>query len=208
MTVTKTTKSTKAAPKKASAGNILAVKRQLRRSRPVFKRHGSHRKAELSDRWKKPRGLHNKLKDSKRGCGPAVSDGYRTPESVRGKHISGYAIVHVANVAALAGLDKETHGIVISSVGAKRQLEILAAAHKAGLRVLNHNAEKRTSELTARFVKGQEAREQARNAKKVTESKKEKSAKKAEAATAAPSEDEVKAAEEKAKKEVLTSKNQ
>ena len=205
MTITKTTK-TKTAPKK-TGGNLLAVKRQLRRSRPVFKRHGSHRKAELSDRWKKPRGLHNKLKDSKRGCGPAVSDGYRTPEAVRGKHISGLAIVHVSNVTALVGVDKETHGIVISSVGAKRQLEILAAAHKAGIRVLNHNAEKRTSELTARFVKGQQDREHARSAKKVTETKKEKSAKKTEAA-ATLSDEEVKAAEEKAKKEVLTSKNQ
>jgi large subunit ribosomal protein L32e len=207
MAVTKTTK--KSAPKKAGASSLLAVKRQLRRSRPVFKRHGAHRKAELSDRWKKPRGLHNKLKDNKRGCGPVVGDGYRTPEAVRGLHISGLAIVHVATVAALTGIDKETHGIVISSVGAKRQLEILAAAQKAGIRVLNHNVEKRTSELKARFTQSKEAREQARAEKKTAETKKEKAAKKAEtAAEAAPSEDEVKAAEEKAKKEVLTSKNQ
>lgn len=210
MTITKTTKAGKATGKKASASSLLTVKRQLRRSRPVFKRHGSHRKAELSDRWKKPRGLHNKLKDSKRGCGPSVMDGYRTPVEVRGLHISGLAIVHVANVSTLTGVDKATHGIVISRVGAKRQLEIMAAAHKAGIRVLNHNVEKRTSELKARFTKGKEEREQARASKKATEAKTEKkSAKKADAAAAAePSEDEVKAAEEKAKKEVLTSKNQ
>jgi large subunit ribosomal protein L32e len=207
MTVTKTTKKN-AAPKKG-ATNLLTVKRQLRRSRPVFKRHGAHRKAELSERWKKPRGLHNKLKDNKRGCGPVVSDGYRTPEAVRGLHISGLAIVHVATVDALTGIDKATQGVVISRVGAKRQLEIMAAAHKAGIRVLNHNVEKRTSELKARFTKGKEEREQARAAKKATETKTDKKAKKADAAAdVEPSEDEVKAAEEKAKKEVLTSKNQ
>lgn len=207
MAVTKTTKKT-AAPKK-SAGSLLTVKRQLRRTRPVFKRHGAHRKAELSDRWKKPRGLHNKLKDNKRGCGPVVGDGYRTPQAVRGLHISGLQIAHVATVAAVSGLNKETHGIVVASVGAKRQLEIIAAAQKAGVRVLNHNSEKRSAELTARFTQDKAAREQARAAKKAAETKTEKKAKKAEAAAeATPSDDEVKAAEEKAKKEVLTSKNQ
>jgi len=204
MTVTKTTKKT-AAPKKTGASSLLTVKRQLRRTRPVFKRHGAHRKAELSDRWKKPRGLHNKLKDNKRGSGPVVGDGYRTPAAVRGMHISGLQIAHVATVAEVAAVDKATHGVVIARVGAKRQLELIAAAQKAGVRVLNHKADARTAELTARFTKGKQERDSARAAKQAAETKKEKAAKKAEAAEAKPSEDEQKAAEEKAKKEVLTS---
>jgi large subunit ribosomal protein L32e len=211
MTTTKPTKSVKTAKAatspKRGAGNLLAVKRQLRRTRPVFKRHGAHRKAELSDRWKKPRGLHNKLKDNKRGCGPVVSDGYRTPEAVRGHHVSGLAIVHVATVDALAGLDAATQGIVIARVGGKRQLEIMAAATKAGIRVLNHDVEKRTAELTARFTAGKQERERAREAKKAAEAKKAKAAKKADT-PAAESDEDHKAAEEKAKKEVLTGKDQ
>jgi large subunit ribosomal protein L32e len=231
MAVTKQTKTTKGASKSSagkSGANLLTVKRQLRRSRPVFKRHGSHRKAELSDRWKKPRGLHNKLKDNKRGCGPVVGDGYRTPKAVRGMHISGLSIVRVANVKELQGIDTATQGIVIAGIGAKKQLEILAEASKRGIRVLNHQLEKRISELKARAAKVKEEREETRASKKAKEAKETKASskdKKADAAAeSAESDDEKqgtrsvhargkevsaeKAVEEKAKKEVLTSKNQ
>jgi large subunit ribosomal protein L32e len=203
---TKTAKSAKTGKISRARGDLIAVKRQLRRTRPVFKRHAAHRKAELSERWKKPRGLHNKLKDSKRGCGPAVTDGYRTPQAVRGLHVSGLRVAHVATTSDLVSLDPKTTGVVVASVGAKRQLEILNACEKAGIRVLNHKADARAKELTERFTKSKEARENAREQKKTAESKKAKDAKKAPVADETP--EEHKTSEEKAKKEVLTSKNQ
>jgi large subunit ribosomal protein L32e len=194
-----------AAKASRSSGNALSIKRQLRRTRPAFTRHHPHRKASLGDKWKKPRGLHNKLKDRKRGCGPWVSDGYRTPEAVRGMHISGLVIAHVANASQLTGLDPKTTGVVIARTGAKRQIELIAACQKAGLRVLNHK-DTRAQELTSRFTTRKEAREEARAAAKAKQAKagaKTKAAPKADL-----SEEEKKAEEERLKQEVLTSKDQ
>lgn len=183
----------------------LNVKRQLRRTRPSFTRHRPDRKASLAESWRKPRGLHNKLKDRKKGCGAWIADGYRTPADVRGLHISGLAIVRVANVAELAGVDAKTSGVVIASVGAKRQLEIIAEAKKLGVRVLNHNADKREKQLTERFSLKKADRAAAL---------KEKAAKENAAANAKPakeaaqSDEEKKKAADEIKKEVLTSKEQ
>jgi large subunit ribosomal protein L32e len=193
---------------KKNRANLLTVKRQLRRTRPVFTRHRPDRKASLADNWRKPRGLHNKLKDRKRGCGPWIADGYRTPEAVRGFHISGLAIAHVANRKELDAVDATTHGVVIARVGAKRQLELLAVAKEKGVRVLNHKADARVAELTAKFTAAKQERKAARaaaEAKASTQTKKEKAKP---AKQDAPSADEKRDEQEKIKEEVLTSKNQ
>lgn len=176
----------------------------MRRTRPVFTRHRPDRKASLDERWKKPRGLHNKLKDRKRGCNAWVSGGYRTPVEVRGMHISGLSIVHVANAKQLDGVNKETHGIVISAVGAKRQLELLAAAKDAGIRVLNHNSEERTKELTTRFKAAAADRKTARDAAAAKAATQSKKAKPTKPAADTRTDAEKRDAEDKIKEEVLT----
>jgi large subunit ribosomal protein L32e len=199
---------TKAASKGAKdAKQSMTVKRQLRRTRPSFTRHRPDRKTSLGTNWRKPRGLHNKLKDRKKGCGAWISDGYRTPTEVRGTHISGLTIVRVATVPELSGVDAKTNGIVIASVGAKRQLEILAEAKKLGVRVLNHNAEKREKLLTQRFTTKKADRLAAAKEKAAKQVELKGKASKAAKEDAVSDEEKKKVADE-IKKEVLTSKEQ
>ncbi len=202
------TKTTKSPAKKAGTKTAaLAVKRKLRSSTPKFQRHANYRKVRLDKRWKKPRGLHNKQRDNKRGSSPRPSDGYRTPPSVRGLHISGLEMVHVSQVAQLASINKETQAVVVASVGGKRQREILEACMKAGLRVLNHKPEARIKLLDSRRSAKQAKLAAARKSKE--ESEKQKSAKSAkkEKADAELSDEEKKEQQDKLKEEVLTSKN-
>jgi large subunit ribosomal protein L32e len=206
-TPAKPAKTAKVAPKKGDRANLMAVKRQLQRTRPKFTRHRPDRKSSLDDRWKKPRGLHNKLKDRKRGCAPWVSDGYRTPVEVRGLHISGLAIVRVANVKELAAVDAQTSGVVIAAVGAKRQLEILRACAQKNIRVLNHKSNDRIATIESRFAKAKEERQVAREESKKKAAEKEKAAAKTKEEPA-QSEEEKRDEQEEIKKEVLTGKEQ
>ena len=195
------TKSTKSSPSSA-----LRVKRTLHAARPTFRRHGSQRKSEVKAAWRKPRGLHNKQKDNKKNRLARPDNGWRTPQEVRGLHMSGLVIVRVETLAHLEGLTPAQHGVVIAGVGAKKQLALIDAASKKGLRVLNFKAQDRTAELIGRFNSRQERREKARQAKAETAKKNEKAAKDRKPVEEAVSEDEKKAEQEKLKEEVLTDK--
>src|SRR3990167_7900671 len=105
----------KPATENRPASGALRVKRLLRAARPRFTRHAPHRKARLPDSWRRPRGLHNKQRDNRKGSLPCVSDGWRTPVSVRGLHSSGLAIAHVSTLVELERVDSKTHGVVIAS---------------------------------------------------------------------------------------------
>jgi large subunit ribosomal protein L32e len=100
-----------------------------------FVRHAAHRKKRLGDKWRKPKGLHNKMRDQKKGARPMVKSGYRTAVETRGQ-AKGLVIVNVYNKADLAGLDKQKHGVVIGRVGKKLKVELLEAVQKAGLKLL------------------------------------------------------------------------
>jgi ribosomal protein L32E len=207
MSPAKTTKNTggKPAGNSKSTGTSMAVKRTLRAKTPKFKRHASYRKARLDDRWKKPRGLHNKQRDSKSGSSPKVSDGYRTPQDVRGLHISGLEMVRVHSVEQLQGVDKTSQGVVVESVGARKQLMILRAAQEQGVRVLNHKPEQRIKLIEGKRAERQMALEKNRKAKEESKKKAEKAADKKPVASEV-SEEEKKQQQEKVKEEVLTGK--
>lgn len=186
----------------------MRAKRVLRAARPTFTRHGSHRKKEVKANWRKPRGLHNKQRDNKKNRAPRPDMGWRTPVELRGVHISGLSIVRVQNPAQLAGIDAKTCGVVVAAVGAKKQLAIIDACAKIGVRVLNFKADERKQSLTAAYQARVKAREDAREAKKESEKKKEKAAKDKKSVEETLTEDEKKAEQDKIKEEVLTDKHQ
>lgn len=187
---------------KKTVSGALATKRRLRAQRPRFGRHASHRKARLDSRWKRPRGLHNKQRDTKKGSSPSISDGWRTPTSVRGLHSSGLVIVHVSRPSQLEVIDNKSQAVVISAVGGKRQHELLQACMKLGLKVLNHKPEQRVKLLEERLVKRKAHIAQARKDKEAAKAKVMQTEKKPEL-----SEEDKKKAQDKIKEEVLTSGN-
>jgi large subunit ribosomal protein L32e len=194
-----------AAKKTASkpASSAMATKRTLRAKTPKFQRHANHRKARLDTRWKKPRGLHNKQKDNKTASSPKPSSGYRTPVEVRDMHISGLRIMNVATLTQLATVNPATDGVVIASVGKKKQLALLQACVEKKIRVLNHKAEQRITHITAVRKKQQDEHTAAQKHKE--EAVKKKTAKKP--VDEKLSDEEKKEQQDKIKEEVLTSKS-
>ncbi|MFA5294903.1 MAG: 50S ribosomal protein L32e [Methanoregulaceae archaeon] len=103
-----------------------------------FKRDGAGKKKQLSESWRRPRGLHSKQRRQKKAKGPLPTPGYGSPVAVRHMHPSGYHEVRVFTPADLDGLNPEEVAIRIgATVGNKKRLVIQAQAVTAGLKILN-----------------------------------------------------------------------
>ncbi len=115
---------------------LLRVRTRQKSKKPEFNFHDSHKKKRLGTSWRKPRGLHNKLRQQIAAKGKLVRPGFGSPRAVKGYHPCGLPEVLVNNVAEL----QKAQGSVVriaAAVGMKKRLEIQAKAAQSGLKVLN-----------------------------------------------------------------------
>jgi len=92
----------------------------------------------VKKRWRRPRGIHNKLRKKEKSKGRIVTIGYRTEKSKRGLHPSGLEEVYVQNIKDLDKIDnKKQAARLASSIGKKKRQIILKRAEKLKIKVLN-----------------------------------------------------------------------
>lgn len=109
--------------------------------RASFKRAGYGTKKQLSDSWRRPRGLQSKQRMHKKAKGAHPTPGFGSPVAVRGLHPSGYEDILVHNLGELEGLDADTQAVRIAgAVGMKKREQMQNRAAELGLRVLNLKA--------------------------------------------------------------------
>jgi large subunit ribosomal protein L32e len=108
------------------------------RKKPKFLRQSSTAYKRLGKKWRKPRGVHSKVRRHEKSKGSAPSVGYRAPRELRGLHPSGFREVLVSNVNDLGKIDSKTQAAKIShAVGEKKRQEILKKAEELKIKVLN-----------------------------------------------------------------------
>ena len=92
-------------------------------------------RSELSDSWRRPRGLQSKQRLQKKAKGAHPTPGFGSPVAVRGLHPSGYEDILVHNVPELEGLDAATQAVRIAGpVGMKKREQMQIRAAELGLR--------------------------------------------------------------------------
>lgn len=118
---------------------LLTVRRSIKRKKPAFLHQEQHKHLRLKKLgWRRPTGNLSKMRIGEQGRGQKPSSGYRSPAEVRGLTRSGKVPVIVHTASELNALSPETNAAIIGGgVGRKRRLELLAAAEKAKLEVLN-----------------------------------------------------------------------
>ena len=115
---------------------LMKVRARQKKKKPEFNRCDSHKKKKLSPSWRRPRGLHNKLRQQIAAKGKLVKAGYGSPKGVRGYHPCGMREVLVSNPEDL--LDAEGCAVRIAgTVGMKKRETIEAMARDMNLKVLN-----------------------------------------------------------------------
>lgn len=119
----------------------LSVRRRQKRRKPKFRRQEWFRYKRLGKSWRKPKGLHSKMRTNKKYRPNVVRIGYGSPKAVRGLHPSGFKEILVYNVNDLKDIDPKTEAARIGhSVGTKKRIELEKKAEKLGIRVLNKGA--------------------------------------------------------------------
>jgi large subunit ribosomal protein L32e len=117
---------------------LLVMRRDMSDHRPHFLRQEWFRYQKLEGKWRKPRGIHSKMRRHYGYRAPIVSIGYRGPAAVRGLHSSGFQEVMVFNPAQLEGVDPKVQAVRIGgTVGGKKRNAIISKADEIGIRVLN-----------------------------------------------------------------------
>ena len=117
---------------------LLALRSALKSKKPDFKRQEWFRYRRLGTAWRRPQGMHSKMRRHFRYRVNVVSVGYGSPMAIRSYHPSGFKERLVHNINDLKDIDPKTHAVRIAhSVGAKKRLDIIEKADEDGIRVLN-----------------------------------------------------------------------
>ncbi len=118
--------------------DALAKRAIISGKRPAFKRQEWFRYQKLGESWRRPRGIHSKMRRGMKRRPPMVEIGYGGPSLVRGLHPSGFEEVMVYNVDGLETINPKTQAARIGgTVGVKKRLAIENRAKELGIRVLN-----------------------------------------------------------------------
>lgn len=118
--------------------SLLELKKRISAKRPRFRHYDWQKRKEVGTRWRRPRGLHNKMRKGVWGRPATVNPGYRSPVAVRGMTRDGLLPVRVYNSADLSTLNAKTEGVLLGKVGARKRALLLEECKKKGLTVLNH----------------------------------------------------------------------
>lgn len=190
---------------------LIKIKKEMKRKMPEFIRADYHKKKKLhSAKWRRPRGITNKMRLQHRGHRVVVKKGYRTPKVIRGAQKDGKSIVIVSNTNDLKNIKKDEKISISSTVGTRKKIMIIEEATKLKIEVINfRDAVKYKENAISNFNKkkeNQKTKKTVRDSKK-TEAEKKK-AKVDKKTVEEKVDDETKKSEDKKEKDkVLTQKD-
>ncbi len=121
--------------------DALKKRRTIKKKKPIFSRQIWHRYSKLNKgTWRKPRGVHSKMRKNLKSRPPNVSIGFGSPRAARGLHPSGFREVLVHNLKDMEGIDPDKEAIRIAhGVGMRKRIDIESKAEEKGIRVLNRS---------------------------------------------------------------------
>ena len=106
--------------------DLLSLRKDMKRKKPTFVVRASKLKKTIKSRWRKPKGLQNKVKKKLKGYIKMPSQGYRSPRAVRFLHNSGLKEIIVSNIKNLDKINTKEEGILLAStLGTRKKVKII-----------------------------------------------------------------------------------
>ena len=116
----------------------MKVKANLKKRQPKFIRQDAHKHKRVKQVWRSPKGLHSKMRDSRRGYRVKLQEGYHTPKAVRGLDKHGLRPTLIANVETMKTLNPKEHSLILQKgLGGRKKLAIMDEAHKHKFTIIN-----------------------------------------------------------------------
>jgi large subunit ribosomal protein L32e len=188
---------------------LLELRRKLKAKKPNFRRADAHKKAKLGNAYRKPKGLQNKMRLSKKGYRKTIKVGYGSPRQVKDLTRDGLRQIRVCSMKDLLTVNPKTDGAELSrTLGMKKKLVLIAKALELKIKILNVKEPQKFIDEANKKVEDKKAKKVARDEKKKAKEKKkaektiESKVKESEAAT----EEETKVKEKKELDKTLISK--
>ena len=144
---------------------LLELRKKLNAKRPDFMHYDHQKRKEVGTRWRRPRGLHNKMRLGKFGKPATVNVGYRNPAQVRGLDKSGLVPVLVNTLSDLEGFDAKTQGVLMGSIGARKRSDLLGVCKAKGFKVLNFKIDGEMSRIKDMLSARKQSRKEQEQAK-------------------------------------------
>jgi large subunit ribosomal protein L32e len=121
--------------------DALEKRKLVASRRPTFVRQEYHRRQKLQKTgWRRPRGMHSKMRQHYRYRTNVVSIGYGGPKQARNLHPSGFREVIVHNVKDLETIDPKVQAArVAHTVGMRKRVLIEERADELSIRILNRS---------------------------------------------------------------------
>ncbi|MDO8623017.1 MAG: eL32 family ribosomal protein [archaeon] len=99
------------------------------------------RKRKKEQKWRRPKGRDNKMREKRRSYPKTVMIGYGSPKKLRGKIGNDIPMI-INNVADLSKLKENNIAIISANVGKKKRIEILKKAEENKIKILNTSLKK------------------------------------------------------------------
>ena len=112
---------------KMAEKKLLELRMKSKARKPTFLRQDANRNKSLVKNWRRPKGMHSKMRLHLRGRRASPSPGYSSPRKVRGLTRNGFEELLVKNVNDLTRFDAKRQIVVVAHVGLKNKIAILKA---------------------------------------------------------------------------------
>ena len=107
-----------------------------KKKNPRFLRQDAINLKNLKMVWRKPRGIHSKIRMSIKGHRPMVRIGYRNAVEIRDTH-NGMKIIRIKNLKDMEKAAKDNLIIISSTLGFKKKKITMEKAKELGIKILN-----------------------------------------------------------------------
>ena len=153
--------------KTRETGKLLELRRNLKARTPRFIRQDADKKITLGFKWRKPKGVHSKLRHKFKGHGKMVEVGYGSPAEVKWLSKEGLKQILVRNEKEAEKINHSEEGAVIANVGIKNRISIVRKCIERKIKILNMKDPQKWLAETEKMI-----------AEKITEKAKKQSEKK------------------------------
>lgn len=117
---------------------LLELKAKMKKKLPWFTRQDCHKKKRLAPKWRRPKGVHSKMRHQFRSRKKIVKVGYGTPKILRDVNRKGFKEIVVNNLTDLSKIDiKSECAAIAKSVGLKKKVEIVKKALEKNIVIIN-----------------------------------------------------------------------
>lgn len=152
-----------------SIQNLLEIRKEIKERKPVFIRQDNPKRMKVNHKWRKPKGIHSKIRHKFKGRRKMPSPGYKSPAEVKGLHSSGLKMINVSSADELKKINKDKEGVIVAkATGMEKRLEIFKKSKELNISILNLNIDEHIKKIED-FISSKK--------KKVTEAKKEEAKK-------------------------------